>query len=84
MDKLFHLDIVSSEKVIYNADVVSLVVPAEFGYMGILAGHAPLVARLTKGRITAVQKDLVGPKVFELGSGGGFVEVLKDKVSVII
>ena len=82
MASVFHIDILSPEKTLYSGDVVSAVVPAEYGYMGILANHAPLVARLTKGKITV--KNAAGQASSFDVKGAGFVEVLKNKVSVII
>ncbi len=82
MDNSFHIDIVTPEKTIYSGSIVSLVVPAELGYMGILANHAPLIAHLVKGKIV-LKNTSQETKVFEL-SASGFMEVLKNKVTLIL
>lgn len=83
MENSFRLSIISSEKVIYSAEVLSLVVPAELGFMGILANHAPLVAHLGKGIMTVREKGAGEPRTFD-SSGDGFIEVLKNNVTVIV
>jgi F0F1-type ATP synthase epsilon subunit len=61
---------------------LSIRVPAAFGYLGILAGHAPLIAGLVKGRITL--KDASGEiRDFDC-EGGGFVEVLNNEVTIVL
>jgi len=81
MNNSFHLDILAYGRIIYSAEVLSLTAPAEFGYLGVLANHAPLFARLVKGRIS-VKDSLKQNKVFDFG-GSGFIEVLKNKVAII-
>ena len=51
MAKTFRLEIVTPEKIVFSEDVVSLVAPAENGYLGVLAGHAPLLCTLKPGEI---------------------------------
>lgn len=82
MAKTFSLSIVAPDKVLAEKKCVSLVVPSELGYMGILANHAPLVANLAKGKITL--KDGSG-NTEELSSPGkGFIEVLNNEVVIIL
>ncbi|MCX5679629.1 MAG: hypothetical protein NTZ95_03055 [Candidatus Omnitrophica bacterium] len=82
MAKTFNLSIVAPDKVLAEKKCVSLVVPSELGYMGILADHAPLVANLAKGKI--VLKNPSG-KTEEFSSAGkGFIEVLKNEVVIIL
>ena len=52
MGKTFLLEIVTPEQVLYSREVESVVVPAYEGYLGILAGHAPLLATLKPGELT--------------------------------
>ena len=47
-----HLEIVTPEKQLFSGDVDSLTVPSAGGYMGILPGHAPLLAELGIGEIS--------------------------------
>ncbi len=82
MAKTFNLSIVAPDKVIAEQKCVSLVVPSELGYMGILADHAPLVANLAKGRI--VLRDGSGKTEEFLSPGKGFIEVLNNEVVIIL
>ena len=82
MAKTFNLSIVSPDKVLAERKCVSLVVPSELGYMGILANHAPLVANLAKGKI--VSRDGLGKTEEFLSAGKGFIEVLNNEVVIIL
>ncbi|MDP1854351.1 MAG: ATP synthase F1 subunit epsilon [Candidatus Omnitrophota bacterium] len=82
MDKNFRLNIVSLEKTIYEGFICSLIVPAELGYLGVLANHAPLVTMLTPGKITLREKP-DSQKVFHC-KAGGFLEVLKNTATVLV
>src|SRR5262245_52947935 len=79
MAKTFKLEIVTPEKLVFSEDVSSLVVPAEEGYLGVLAGHAPLLAALRPGEIR-FRRDS-GESL--LATSGGFMEVLPKKTSIL-
>jgi F-type H+-transporting ATPase subunit epsilon len=70
--KKFKIEIVTPEKLVFSEEIESLVIPAERGYLGVLAGHAPLLATLQPGEIT-----IKGAAKGELhfATSGGFVEV---------
>ncbi|MBI4565531.1 MAG: ATP synthase F1 subunit epsilon [Planctomycetes bacterium] len=70
MARTFKLEIVTPEKIVFSEDIVSLVVPAERGYLGILAGHAPLLCTLQPGEITIRRE--TGDLYF--ATSGGFLE----------
>jgi len=80
MENLFQVDILSPDKIICSQEAASLNVPVGLGYIGILANHAPLIACLSKGKI--VVKSQGEEKVFQ-SPGKGFVEVLKNKVTIL-
>ncbi|MBF0522315.1 MAG: F0F1 ATP synthase subunit epsilon [Candidatus Omnitrophica bacterium] len=82
MANVFHLNISSQEKTIYDANVVSLIVPAESGYMGVLANHAPLIASLVPGKVT-IKEESGDLNTIDLSSEG-FLEVLKNNVTVLL
>jgi|SRR5688572_24272945 F-type H+-transporting ATPase subunit epsilon len=79
MAKTFKLEIVTPEKLVFSEDIVSLVVPAEEGYLGVLAGHAPLLASLKPGEIK-IKRD-GGETLY--ATSGGFMEVLPKKTSIL-
>lgn len=71
MAKEFQLEIVTPDREVFSEKVVSLVVPAHRGYLGILAGHAPLVCSLQPGEIK-IGTDK-GDRFYS--TAGGFLEV---------
>lgn len=82
MEKTFNLEIITLQNSVYSGKVVSLVVPAELGYLGVLALHAPLVANLTAGKITLRRES--GEKLFFISQKKGFLQVLKNNVTVLL
>ena len=46
--KLFKLEIISPFKIIYQENVKHIRLPAQEGYLGILASHAPFIIALNK------------------------------------
>ncbi len=82
MSKNFNVVIVSPEKIIYQGEVISLIVPSESGYLGVLADHAPLLANLASGKITLKQEN-GSPINFDY-QGQGFLEVLNNNVSLLL
>jgi F-type H+-transporting ATPase subunit epsilon len=74
-----HLEIVSPEKQLFSGAVDSVTVPSTTGYLGILPGHAPLLAELGIGEISYV----IGDRTEYLFCSWGFVEVLPDRVVLL-
>lgn len=79
MAKTFRLEIVTPEKIVFSEDVVSLVAPAENGYLGVLAGHAPLLCSLKPGEIKIRRES--GELLY--ATSGGFMEVTQKKATVL-
>ena len=75
----FNLSIVSPEKALFEGEVSFVVVPAFDGELGILAGHAPLMALLSDGVLRI--ETAAGTQRFRVK--GGFVQVVDNKVSVL-
>lgn len=80
MAKKFRTEIVTPEKVVFSEEIESLVIPAERGYLGVLAGHAPLLTTLQPGEIT-----IKGAAKGELhfATSGGFMEVTPGKAVLL-
>ena len=79
MAKTFRLEIVTPERIVFSEDVVSLVAPAEKGYLGVLAGHAPLLCSLKPGEIRIRRES--GELLY--ATSGGFMEVTPKKTSIL-
>lgn len=80
MAATFELDIVTPERTLYSEPVTSVQLPASGGSIGILAGHAPLLAELAVGE--GVIRTASGAEE-HLVIAGGFVEVTRDRVTVL-
>jgi F-type H+-transporting ATPase subunit epsilon len=77
-DKI-HLEIVTPEKQLFSGAVDSVTVPSTTGCLGILPGHAPLLAELGIGEVSYK----IGDRTDFLFCSWGFVEVLPDRVVVL-
>ena len=75
---MLKVSVISPEAVLFEGETDSVVAPAYDGEIGILTGHAPLMALLGNGEL-------------RLGSGGGpsftvsggFMQVFNDDVRVV-
>ena len=77
---MLKLKIVSPEKVVYDGDIESVIVPGTLGQFGMLDNHAPIISSLTDGMVVYTGKD--GNQSIEVH--GGFVEVKKNEVCVCV
>jgi F-type H+-transporting ATPase subunit epsilon len=74
-----HLEIVTPEKQLFSGSVDSVTLPSSTGYLGILPGHAPLLAELGIGDISYT----IGDRTEDMSCSWGFVEVLPDRVIIL-
>ncbi len=74
-----HLEIVTPERQLFSGAVDQVTVPSSQGYLGILPGHAPLLAELGIGEISYK----IGERTEHLFCSWGFLEVLPDRVVVL-
>jgi F-type H+-transporting ATPase subunit epsilon len=72
-------DLVSPERLLLTTEADMVTVPGSEGYMGVTAGHAPLVSTLRAGMID-VRKDGRDDRYF---IRGGFAEINAVKVTVL-
>mgnify|MGYP003589455219 FL=1 len=75
------LDILTPEKKIFSDVVYGVQLPGIDGSFEVLDKHAPLIAALGKGTMK-ILKDKQTNEVYTIE--GGFVEVLDNKVSVLV
>jgi F-type H+-transporting ATPase subunit epsilon len=65
-------ELVSPERLLFSADVESVVVPGTEGDFGVLPGHARLISTVRPGVISVFQNGKVTDRIFV---EGGFAEV---------
>ena len=74
------LEILSPEKKVYSGPADSVIFPGSDGVFQVLNNHAPLIASLQEGTIKV--RNQKQDSLFTIKSG--FVEVLKNKVTVLV
>jgi F-type H+-transporting ATPase subunit epsilon len=74
--------IVSQDQMVYGGKVLSLVAPAQEGYVGILRNHAPFVTPLTAGKITV--RDVDGKTTSFHNTGRGILEVYHNTATILL
>lgn len=74
-----HLEIVTSEKTIFEGEVDQVTVPGGDGVMGVLANHAPVLSTLKPGELRIRR----GASVEEYAIGGGFIDIHDNKVIIL-
>ena len=79
MAQKISFDLVSPEKLLLSVQADMVTVPGTEGYMGVIAGHAPLVSTLRAGMID-VQIDGKDDRYF---IRGGFAEINAGKITVL-
>lgn len=80
LNRSFHLEIRTPEKLIYEGDVTSIRAPGVEGNFEILAGHIPFLTALDVGEIRIRESDT--PQL--LATSGGVFEVLRTGVTVLV
>jgi F-type H+-transporting ATPase subunit epsilon len=79
MADVLQLEVATPERLTIREEVSEAQIPAKNGYLGILPGHAPLLAELGTGILTYV---VAGRKRYA-SINGGFVEVLNDHIRIL-
>ena len=77
---MLKLKIVSPEKIEFDGEVVSILVPGTLGSFEILQNHAPIISSLEKGVVTYETAE--GKKSLEII--GGFVSVNQNQVNLCV
>ncbi len=79
MAEKLDMEIVTPERRVIAETVDEVVLPGAEGYFGVLPGHAPLLTSLAVGEISY----RIGDRQHYVAVSGGFVEVLRDRVSIL-
>ena len=74
-----HVVVMSPERTIYNGAADSVIAPAWDGKLGILRGHAPLMALLGAGELQVSR----GGTTDRFRVEGGFLQVIDNTVTVL-
>lgn len=59
-----------------------MIAPCANGYLGVLADHAPLIAKTLPGKITLTKPN--NEKIFFDSTTEGVLEVISNQVSIIL
>lgn len=81
MAKTYPLDIVTLKRTVFSKDVECVTAPGGLGYLGVLAGHAPL---LTNIEIGIVSIKLEGKAEMKVAVGEGFLVVTPEGVTLLV
>jgi F-type H+-transporting ATPase subunit epsilon len=76
----FVLEIITPERKAFSEEVDMVTVPTTDGIIGIMARHVPLFTSLQEGEV----KIKIGSNEYFLAIGGGFMQVLKNKVIILV
>ena len=77
-----NLEILTPEKKLYSGEVYGVQMPGISGSFEVLEKHAPLVSALKAGRLKILKDKQNHLAYFDIQ--GGFVEVLNNKVTVLV
>lgn len=75
---MLKVSVISPEAVLFEGETDSVVAPAYDGEVGILTGHAPMMAVLGNGELR-----LGNPGSRRFNVEGGFLQVLNNEVRVV-
>ena len=77
-----NLEILTPERKLYSGEVFAVQMPGISGSFEVLDKHAPLVSALKAGRVKVLKDKQQHAIFFDIQ--GGFVEVLNNKVTVLV
>ena len=77
-----NLEILTPEKKLYSGEVYGVQMPGISGSFEVLEKHAPLVSALKAGRVKVLRDKQNHFSYYDIQ--GGFVEVLNNRVTVLV
>lgn len=75
-----HLSVVAPDRSVVEEQVISVIAPGVDGYIGVMAGHTPLIASLKPGLLEFLDRDQQRHYVH---IGGGFAEINGVHVTIL-
>ncbi|MFB3892187.1 MAG: ATP synthase F1 subunit epsilon [Phycisphaerae bacterium] len=79
-EKPFKCEVLTPAGRVTSASAVSVIMPLVDGMMGVLADHAPLIAKMGAGPLTIRQADNVVHRYFV---AGGFASIRDNSLSIL-
>jgi F-type H+-transporting ATPase subunit epsilon len=79
--KTYPLDIVTLKKTVFSDNIECVTAPGGLGYLGILAGHAPLLTNVEIGIVSIKGEDKSDIK---MAVGEGFLVVTAQGVTLLV
>ena len=76
-----HISVLTPDKEIFDGKITSVKVPGVGGQFEVLNNHAAIVSALGEGQVRLIPEN--GEKI-TFGIEKGFIEVLKNKVSLLV
>lgn len=76
----FLLEIITPERKAFSEEVDMVTAPTLSGTIGVLARHVPLFTSIVEGEIKIVSDN----SEYYLAVGGGFMQVTKQKVTILV
>jgi F-type H+-transporting ATPase subunit epsilon len=80
VSKLFRLEVVSPETIVWSGDAEMLVTRTTEGEIGILADHEPTMAALSTGSSVITTAD--GSEI-TVATHGGFLQIFENEVTLL-
>ncbi|HYG73520.1 MAG TPA: ATP synthase F1 subunit epsilon [Planctomycetota bacterium] len=80
LGKTLHVTVITPAKSVFDAQATSVVVPAFDGELGVMPGHAPLLALLGTGEMRLTTPN---GETKKLALRGGFLQVNNNNVTVL-
>jgi F-type H+-transporting ATPase subunit epsilon len=85
MKNLFFCEILTPKKKLFESKISSLIVPALEGYIGVMAGHLPMISLLGEGKIRLKEPSPdKNYKVYSLEIKEGVIQVKKNSVTLLV
>ena len=78
------INILTPDGKIFSGDVYGVQMPGVTGSFEVLQNHAPMIAALKDGTLKILREKLNGGPESFYNIQGGFVEVLDNKVTVLV
>src|SRR3989304_7095035 len=78
---MFTLSIVTPEKIFYESEVASVILPGGEGYLGVLTDHAPLITSIKPGKLTIRDKS---QNTLAIAVSFGFFEISSNHATLLI